>query len=70
MPLMSGYECLLELRRHSRYEDVPIIMFSTYISKIDAESLLKAGATFAFNKPCSLADYVKILKNLTLFKVD
>ncbi len=51
MPLMSGPECLFELRKLDKFENVPIIIYSTYLPMEIGEDLMKKGATFAFQKP-------------------
>lgn len=64
MPLMSGHECLSELRKIKRFERLPIVMFSTSIPESVAIDLKKKGATFTFEKPYNMNGYKEILKNV------
>src|SRR5688572_9855832 len=61
MPMISGPECLLELRKIEELAQVPIIMFSTTMTEVDTVRLMKMGATFTFEKPSDLNGYVEIL---------
>src|SRR4051794_28815617 len=40
MPLMSGKECLVKIRSQRRFDNVPIIMFSTSDRRVDIEYCL------------------------------
>lgn len=66
MPMISGPECLLELRKIETLNDIPIIMLSTAMLEVDAIKLIKMGATFTFQKPSSMSGYFEIIKQ---FKV-
>jgi DNA-binding response OmpR family regulator len=46
MPAMNGKECLLEIRKNSRYNDIPIVMYSTNANGMDKVDLVKYGADF------------------------
>ena len=52
MPLMNGKEMLKKLRQQTRYEDLPVIMFSTSHATNDTEFAKKHHAEF-FSKPDS-----------------
>ena len=69
MPVMSGPECLLELRRLKRFDDVLIVMLSTSMPEAVAGSLAKIGASFTFQKPFDVNGYYQILKDLALIKI-
>ena len=45
MPLMSGKECLMRLKRVDRLKSVPIIMYTTTSNKDELKNLVLLGAT-------------------------
>jgi DNA-binding response OmpR family regulator len=51
MPLMSGKECLVEIRKQSHLINVPIIIYTTSASQKDIEDTMEAGATSFITKP-------------------
>jgi CheY-like chemotaxis protein len=59
MPLLNGFECLREIRKHKALMHIPVIMLSTSASPIDVSTALKLGATKFLTKPNS---YVQICK--------
>ncbi len=59
---------MLELRRVDKFDNTPIIMFSTSMPEDVADDLKRSGATFAFEKPFDLDGYIEILKGLTLIE--
>lgn len=64
MPMISGPECLSEIRKIEALDDVSIIMFSTTMLAVDTVKLMKMGATYTFQKPSSMAGYFEIVKQL------
>jgi CheY-like chemotaxis protein len=61
MPIKKGLECLKFIREHDRFDDVPVIIYSTshYIKDIDAA--YKGGANFYIVKPSSSENLTEIL---------
>jgi CheY-like chemotaxis protein len=55
MPLMSGMECLQEIRKRSHLADVPVIIYSTSGSQKDIEESTKLGASNFITKPPRIA---------------
>lgn len=51
MPLMSGKECLAELRKRPHLLDVPVIIFSTSSSHRDMVETKALGASSFITKP-------------------
>jgi len=64
MPLKNGKECLKVIRSNRKFEQVPIIMFSTSAYKEDIEETFTNGANLYISKPNFLNDEVKILKEI------
>src|SRR5687768_8485305 len=50
MPIMTGLQCLEELKADAELKDIPVIMFSTSIAPNEKEKYRKLGATNAFQK--------------------
>ena len=63
MPLMSGKECLLALKK-SRLAAVPIIVYTTSSNCKDVEETKKMGATHYLVKPTSVTALTDILSNI------
>jgi len=62
MPRMDGYRLCLEIRKHARLRDLPIIIYSsTYISPGDEKLALDMGADKYLRKPASVETLVAAL---------
>jgi len=57
MPNMNGLECLKEIRKHEKYSDISIAIYSTSTSKDDIEDTFHYGANIYITKP---SDYNKL----------
>jgi CheY-like chemotaxis protein len=64
MPIITGKECLLEIRTKNEYDDVPIVIFSTSAQKSEIDFCLKNGANNYLTKPSSYAGIKSIVDNL------
>jgi CheY-like chemotaxis protein len=53
MPGWNGWECLLKLKAHELYRDIPVIMYSTSSSEADRKKAYDYGAMSFFTKPPS-----------------
>ena len=51
MPVKSGMECLLEIRRNNRLKDLAIVIYSTSASEEDIEEAFVNGANIYIKKP-------------------
>ena len=51
MPVKSGMECLVEIRRNSRLKDLAIVIYSTSASEEDIEEAFVNGANIYIKKP-------------------
>jgi CheY-like chemotaxis protein len=66
MPVVSGNECLREIRRASYLNSIPVIIFSTSCSEFDIEATYSAGANLYIQKPTSYLQLISILKKVLL----
>ena len=51
MPLMSGKECLIEIKKRHHLEKTAVIIFSTSASQKDIEDTAELGASAFITKP-------------------
>ena len=64
LPLKTGIECLLEIKRIPHLKDVPIVIYSTSSSEKDIEDTFVFGANVYVKKPNNFDDLKKILKQV------
>ncbi len=64
MPRKNGKECLIEIRNDAKFNDIPVIMFSTSSHKKDIEETFNNGADFYIIKSSFFDNEVYILKHL------
>ena len=61
MPLLSGKECLQEIRKIPRLHSVPVFIYTTSSRDDDKVEIEKLGATGFITKPSKLINLVRIL---------
>ncbi|MCH8567132.1 MAG: response regulator [Balneolales bacterium] len=61
MPNLSGLECLKEIRKEEKYNDISIAIYSTSNSQKDIEDTFLYGANIYITKP---SDYKKLKQAL------
>ena len=64
MPCKNGKVCLKEIRSNRKFEDVPVIMFSTSSQQRDIDEAYSDGANLYISKSVFFEDDVNILKRL------
>lgn len=64
MPVKNGIECLQLLREDRKYDQVPIIIYSTSVSKNDIERAYKSGANYFIVKPNAIEDITDMIKKI------
>lgn len=69
MPVKDGIECLKLLRHEPKYDNLPIIMYSTTVNKTDIDKAYDSGANYFVIKPYTLDDITNmIIKVVSLSK--
>lgn len=58
MPLMSGEECLADIRNEIKFTKVPVVIYSTFMDRSKVEYLFEKGADRYLQKPPSF-DHLK-----------
>ena len=64
MPIMSGSECLVELKKLPNIAEVPVIIYSTTINESIIYDTLRDGAFDHIEKPSKIDTLVKYLKRI------
>lgn len=64
MPRKGGLEALEELKQDKKFENVPVVIFSTSRNEDDATKSLSLGANDFITKPASYDDLVIAVKNI------
>ncbi len=61
MPRKNGFDCLSEIRRIEKWEQLPVIIFSTSCQLEVVNQLYKNGAQFYIRKPNSFTQLKKLI---------
>jgi CheY-like chemotaxis protein len=64
MPRMHGRECLAEIKKIDRLEDVPVIIYSTSSDPRDVVETKQLGAAEYIVKPSSVSTLSELLKGI------
>jgi CheY-like chemotaxis protein len=62
MPKKNGYECLEEIRNTPKYDDIPVVIFSTTASEDAIDKTYLNGANYYICKPRSFQLLVKTIE--------
>ncbi len=61
MPRKNGFECLIEIKLLSKYDQLPIIIFSTSYEQNMVNLLYKNGASYYIRKPAEFSELKKVI---------
>ncbi len=64
MPRKNGFECLLEIRKNNKFNDIAIAIYSTSSSEEDIENTFVHGANIYIKKPSDFNTLKKILSEV------
>jgi DNA-binding response OmpR family regulator len=64
LPRKEGIECLYEIRKNKRYENIKVVMYAAKVPAVVREALKEAGADVVFQKPGKLSDYKAIIEGI------
>ena len=64
MPSMGGVEALERLRRDGRYQDLPVIMFSTALVEGEIEACHRLGVNAFVQKPSAYSDFESAVQTI------
>lgn len=64
MPRMNGVEFLQELKASNRFRDIPVIIYSSFLSTCDKVEVMALGAKEFVKKPIAFGETVKTIEQL------
>ena len=64
MPVLNGISTLAQLRKEKRFQEIPILMFSSYKDEAITKQALALGANGFIEKPFDLDELESILREL------
>lgn len=64
MPKMDGYSCLGHLKSDDNFKEIPVIIYSTSSSPVEAASCAALGATSFITKPARVSSIEHIILTL------
>jgi DNA-binding response OmpR family regulator len=64
MPRMNGVEFLQELKASNRFRDIPVIIYSSFLSTCDKVEVMSLGAKEFVRKPIAFGETVKTIEQL------
>jgi DNA-binding response OmpR family regulator len=68
MPKLNGKECLVEIKKLTKYLEVPIIIYSTSSHQKDKQEIMQLGADYFLTKPTRISELCTHL--LDIFSTD
>jgi CheY-like chemotaxis protein len=68
MPRMDGKECITEIKKDKRLNDIPVVIYSTSSNANDREDATRLGAMHFFTKPPSISALTHALSDIFLGK--
>ena len=67
MPILNGTQTLFELKNHQRFQDIPVIIYSTSNNEHEKRKCLNFGAVDYLVKPVSVDEGEKMVKQFLEF---
>ena len=61
MPVMNGFEVLMEIKTHDRFHLIPVYVFTTSNLQRDRTHSVRLGAKGMITKPSSYMEWVEVL---------
>lgn len=64
MPVLTGRECLVEIRKMRQFEKTPVLIYTTSSVSRDRDEVMKLGATSFITKPNKISLLTDVLKKV------
>jgi DNA-binding response OmpR family regulator len=64
MPKLNGKECLIEIKKLSKYSTVPLIIYTTSSNQKDKQEIMQLGAHYFLTKPTRISELCTCLNNV------
>lgn len=65
MPHMDGKECLREIKKDGKLQQIPVIMYTTSDAENEIEHCMKLGARDFVTKPTNVLELIRILRKFS-----
>ncbi|GAB3953385.1 hypothetical protein GCM10028805_37000 [Spirosoma harenae] len=66
MPIMNGWECLIQLKQEASFQSIPVLMYSTSAQGTDQAKADQLGALGLITKPSGYKQLKALLKGILL----
>ena len=66
MPIVTGRDCLVEIRKLRRFDKTPVLIYTTSSSQKDKEEVMQLGATSFITKPNKISALTSVLKDILI----
>lgn len=67
MPKKNGKECLTELKRNGKTQEIPVVIYTTSLNSRDIDETFNRGAACFIRKPASFKELTSILNKCIAF---
>lgn len=64
MPRMNGFECLQEIRKSSKLNQIPVVIFSTTSQTQAIDKVYEQGANYYIRKPNTFAMLKEVIERM------
>ncbi len=64
MPVLSGRECLVEIRKMHQFDKTPVLIYTTSSVPADVEDMINLGATSFITKPNKISALTNVIKGV------
>ena len=67
MPILNGTQTLVQIRRNTRFKNIPVVIFSTSENESEKRKCLSLGADDYLVKPTTYLDGLKMVQKFTSY---
>ena len=67
MPRKNGFECLTEIKKHSVFNKIPVIIYSTSYDQEKANIIYREGAHYYICKPSDFEELKNMIHKAIMF---
>ena len=64
MPKISGKQLLISIKQSADFNNIPVIMYSTFFSSKDVDEFIKIGAAYHLTKPSKFEELRSALNDI------
>jgi len=67
MPRMNGYQVLTEIKEHSQWKQIPVVILTTSKSELDVATAYKLHANCYVSKPMDFDKFSEVVRSIESF---